>query len=197
MNVLNAGYINVLGAYGGDDAVARAAAICYDSGRTNDAALLRHLIRNGHGSPFEHAIFSFEVRCPIFVARQWMRHRIASYNERSLRYTKADPDFYLPEELAKEERETLKASYELSYDTYLKLLQAGSKRELARAVLPVGLYTEFIWTVNLRSFMNWLELRTAKEAQPEHRAYAQAAERYYLDYFPLCFAAWAEFRKAP
>src|SRR5882724_6537949 len=132
-----------------------------------DAGLIRFLMRDRHGTPFEHNAFRFHIRSPIFVAREWMRHRVGSFNEFSLRYAKATDDFYVPEaedvrtqvgkpgaysfepvgeELAEQTREELQAVYEQAYATYERLVEAGVARELARSVLPVGAYTQFYWT---------------------------------------------------
>src|SRR4051794_10296659 len=137
-----------------------------------DEALIRFLMRDRHGSPFEHNAFRFHVRCPIFVAREWFRHRIGSFNEVSLRYAKATDDFYVPDagdvrtqvgkpgaytfeqvdsELAEYAREQLRGVYEAAYATYEDLVEKGVAREVARAVLPVGAYTQFFWTVNARA----------------------------------------------
>ena len=148
----------------------------------SDEGLIRFLMRERHGTPFEHNAFRFHVRCPIFVAREWFRHRVGSFNEFSLRYAKATDDFYVPEpedvrsqvgkpgaysfepvsdELADTTREQLRAVYETAFQTYEQLVELGVARELARSVLPVGAYTEFYWTVNARSLMNFLSLRTS------------------------------------
>src|SRR6266542_6135401 len=138
------------------------------------------------GLRFEHNSFRFHIRAPLFVAREWMRHRVGSFNEFSLRYARATDDFYVPEaddvrsqvgkpgaysfepvssEIAEETREKLQAVYETAYDTYQELVELGVARELARCALPVGAYTEFYWTVNARSLMNFLSLRNAETAQ--------------------------------
>ena len=162
----------------------------------SDQGLIRFLMRERHGTPFEHNAFRFHVRCPIFVAREWFRHRVGSFNEFSLRYARATDDFYVPEpedvrsqvgkpgaysfepvsdELAETTREELRAVYEAAYRTYEQLVEQGVARELARSVLPVGAYTEFYWTVNARSLMNFLSLRNSETAQREIRRYAEPA----------------------
>src|SRR5438034_9466531 len=150
-----------------------------------DAGLIRFLMRDRHGTPFEHNAFRFHVRAPIFVAREWFRHRIGSFNEFSMRYARATDDFYVPEaedvrsqvgkpgaysfepvdpELAEQTREELREVYEHAYATYERLVEAGVARELARSVMPVGAYTEFFWTVNARALMNFVSLRSADTA---------------------------------
>ena len=184
-----------------------------------DAGLIRFLMRDRHGTPFEHNAFRFHIRCPIFVAREWMRHRVGSFNEFSLRYAKATDDFYVPEaedvrsqvgkpgaytfetvepELAEDTREALREVYEHAYSTYERLVEAGVAREVARSVLPVGAYTEFYWTVNARSLMNFVSLRAAETAQREIRRYAEAVERFLELHMPITHAAFvASGRVAP
>src|SRR4051795_7361157 len=179
----------------------------------SDEGLIRFLMRDRHGTPFEHNSFRFHIRCPIFVAREWMRHRVGSFNEFSLRYAKATEDFYLPEpedvrtqvgkpgaytfetvepELADETRDALREEYEHAYATYERLVDAGVAREVARSLLPVGAYTEFYWTVNARSLMNFVSLRAAETAQREIRRYAQACERFLAERMPVTHASFVE-----
>jgi thymidylate synthase (FAD) len=180
--------------------------------------------RNGYpiwsgNTPFEHNAFRFHVRCPIFVAREWFRHRVGSFNEFSMRYARATDDFYVPEpedvrsqvgrpgaysfepvadELAEETREELRAVYEHAFATYERLVEQGVARELARAVLPVGAYTEFFWTVNARSLMNFVSLRAAETAQREIRRYAEAVESFLAERMPVTYEAFvANGRVAP
>jgi thymidylate synthase (FAD) len=180
--------------------------------------------RNGYpvwcgNTPFEHNAFRFHVRCPIFVAREWFRHRVGSFNEFSLRYARATDDFYVPApedvrsqvgkpgaysfepvdaELAEETQAELRAVYETAYETYERLVERGVARELARSVLPVGAYTEFYWTVNARALMNFVSLRAAETAQREIRRYAEACERFLAERMPVTHAAFvANGRLAP
>jgi thymidylate synthase (FAD) len=180
--------------------------------------------RNGYpvwcgNTPFEHNAFRFHVRCPIFVAREWFRHRVGSFNEFSMRYARATDDFYVPEledvrsqvgkpgaysfepvetELAEETRQELQAVYDAAYETYQRLVERGVARELARAVLPVGAYTEFYWTVNARALMNFVSLRAAETAQREIRRYADACETFLAERMPVTHAAFvASGRVAP
>ena len=163
----------------------------------SDEGLVRFLMRDRHGTPFEHDAFRFHIRAPIFVVREWMRHRVGSFNEFSMRYAKATSDFYVPEartsgrrsasrartrsspstpRLAEQTREELQAVYDQAFETYERLVEAGVARELARSVMPVGAYTEFYWTVNARALMNFVSLRAAETAQREIRRYAEAVE---------------------
>ena len=185
----------------------------------SDAGLIRFLMRDRHGTPFEHNAFRFHIRCPIFVAREWFRHRVGSFNEFSMRYARATDDFYIPEpedvrsqvgkpgaysfepvadELAEATREELRAVYETAFATYERLVEQGVARELARAVLPVGAYTEFFWTVNARSLMNFVSLRAAETAQREIRRYAEAVESFLAERMPVTHEAFvANGRVAP
>ncbi len=185
----------------------------------SDVGLIKFLMRERHASPFEHSVFRFHIRCPIFVAREWMRHRWSSFNEFSLRYAKATEDFYVPEaedvrsqvgkpgaytfetvepELAEDTRDALREVYEHAYTTYERLVEAGVAREVARSVLPVGAYTEFYWTVNARSLMNFVSLRASETAQREIRRYAEAVERFLEQHMPITYAAFvAAGRVAP
>jgi thymidylate synthase (FAD) len=176
-------------------------------------------MRDRHGTPFEHNAFRFHIRCPIFVAREWFRHRVGSFNEFSMRYAKATDEFYVPSpgdvrsqvgkpgaytfetvdvELAERARGEIEAVYEQAYGAYERLVEAGVARELARAVMPVGAYTQFYWTVNARALMNFVSLRAAETAQLEIRRYADAVEMFFADKMPVTHAAFvANDRTAP
>jgi thymidylate synthase (FAD) len=221
--VLDHGFVRLDAVMADDLSVANAARVSFarhkDVMDEADAGLIRFLMRDRHGTPFEHNAFRFHIRCPIFVAREWFRHRIGSFNEFSLRYAKATDDFYIPEaddvrsqvgkpgaytfepvdsELAERTREELRAVYEEAFATYNRLVEQGVARELARSVLPVGAYTEFYWTVNARSLMNFLSLRNAETAQREIRRYAEACETFLAAHMPVTHAAFvATGRTAP
>jgi thymidylate synthase (FAD) len=221
--VLDHGFVRLDDAMADDLSVANGARVSFARRKEeldeSDEGLIRFLMRERHGTPFEHNAFRFHVRCPIFVAREWFRHRVGSFNEFSLRYAKATDDFYVPEpedvrsqvgkpgaysfepvsdELAETTREKLQAVYEAAYLAYEQLVELGVARELARSVLPVGAYTEFYWTVNARSLMNFLSLRNSESAQREIRRYAEACERFLEDKMPVTYAAFvANERTAP
>ncbi len=185
----------------------------------SDEGLVRFLMRERHGTPFEHNAFRFHIRCPIFVAREWFRHRVGSFNEFSMRYARATDEFYVPAaedvrtqvgkpgsysfeevapDVAETTREELQRVYDDAYATYERLVEQGVARELARSVLPVGAYTEFYWTVNARSLMNFVSLRAAATAQREIRRYAEACERFLAEQMPITHAAFvANDRTAP
>ena len=184
-----------------------------------DEGLIRFLMRDRHGTPFEHNSFRFHVRTPLFVAREWFRHRIGSFNEFSMRYARATDDFYVPEpddvrtqvgkpgaysfdpvppEVAEKTREELREVYETAYAAYERLVELGVARELARCAIPVGAYTEFYWTVNARALMNFISLRAADTAQREIRRYAEACETFFAERMPVTHAAFvASGRVAP
>ena len=185
----------------------------------SDAGLIRFLMRERHGTPFEHNSFRFHIRAPIFVAREWFRHRVGSFNEFSMRYAKATDDFYVPApedvrsqvgkpgaysfepvepDVAEATREEMDAVYAAAYSAYERLVELGVARELARSVLPVGAYTEFYWTVNARALMNFLSLRNSETAQREIRRYAEACETFLAEKMPVTYAAFvANDRTAP
>ncbi|MFH0771939.1 MAG: FAD-dependent thymidylate synthase [Candidatus Omnitrophota bacterium] len=195
IEVLDNGYLELVDFMGADEAVIRAARRCYLSepqGKDADARLIRHLILKDHGTPFEHAYFTFDVKCPIFVARQWMRHRIGSYDEMSLRYCLAKRDYYTPADLTGEALDKYKRSIEAAFDSYETLVGSGVKREQARGVLPLSVYTLYYWTVNARSLMNFLKLRLDKAAQAEIREYAKAALRIFKEKMPVAAKAFEE-----
>jgi len=188
--------------------------------------LIRFLMRDRHGTPFEHSSMTFYVRAPIFVFREFMRHRTFSYNEESGRYRKLAPEFYVP---APERRlvqvgkpgkyefvegtpeqhklvvEATKNSYRQAYAAYLEMLEAGVAREVARTVLPVGLYSSMYATCNARALMNFLSLRTKREnaafpsfPQREIEMVAERMEALWAELMPLTYEAFQEMgRVAP
>jgi thymidylate synthase (FAD) len=223
VSVLDHGFVRLDDAMASDLSVANAARVSFarrkDVRDESDEGLIRFLMRDRHGTPFEHNAFRFHVRCPIFVAREWFRHRVGSFNEFSMRYAKATDEFYVPAaedvrtqvgkpgaytfdpvepELADRTREELRTVYEAAYATYTRLVEQGVAREVARCVLPVGAYTEFYWTVNARALMNFVSLRAAETAQREIRRYADAVESFLAGQMPVTHAAFvANDRTAP
>jgi thymidylate synthase (FAD) len=202
--VLDRGFIRLVGTLGGDDAVVQSARVSFGSGskgEEKDRRLIAYLLRHGHETPFEHAVFKFHVKCPFFVARQWFRHRWASYNEISGRYTTFDEgEMHLPEALRvpdaenrqgstgrlepERERvllEAIETHQQETWTLYARLLEEGVAKEIAREVLPLSTYTQFYWTVNARSLMNFIRLRAERHAQYEIRIYALA----FLEVFRL------------
>jgi thymidylate synthase (FAD) len=195
-NVLDKGWVQIEALMGGDDAVIAGARICYQSQAQDaqaDARLIQRLMasRPRHNTVFEHAVFRLRARCPLFVARQWLRHRIGTFNEKSLRYCVAERAYYVPDAEASQRRDYV-AHMEASFDLYERLVAQGWKRERARGVLGMAVYTEFIWTVNAWSLMNWLEKRLDKSAQWEHRQYAAAVLEMFRELMPITASAFEE-----
>jgi thymidylate synthase (FAD) len=223
VRVLDHGFVRLDDAMASDLSVVNGARVSFARRKLEmdeaDEGLIRFLMRERHASPFEHSVFRFHVRSPIFVAREWFRHRWGSFNEFSMRYAKATDEFYVPEpedvrtqvgkpgaysfepvddDLAARTREELRELYDQAYETYQRLVEAGVARELARSVIPVGAYTEFFWTVNARALMNFVSLRGAEAAQREIRRYAEAVEQFFAAQMPVTHAAFvAAGRVAP
>jgi thymidylate synthase (FAD) len=223
VSVLDHGFVRLDDAMATDLSVVNGARVSFarrkDEMDESDEGLIRFLMRDRHGTPFEHNAFRFHVRCPLFVAREWFRHRVGSFNEFSMRYAKASDEFYLPApedvrsqvgkpgaysfepvepDLAERTREELRELYDAAYSTYQRLTELGVARELARLVMPMGAYTEFYWTVNARSLMNFVSLRAAETAQREIRRYAEACERFLAEKMPVTYDAFiANGRVAP
>jgi len=209
--VLDKGFLRLVEFMGGDNAVVQAARVSYGKGlkgEEKDKKLIFYLMEHEHMTPFEHSVFKFHVKCPIFVARQWFRHRWGSYNEISGRYTKYSDEFYMPSRLRvqsernkqmsefgdlKEEKillEKMEKVQEESFRVYRELLEKGIARELARIVCPLSTYTQFYWTVNARSLMNFLRLRLDIHAQYEIREYAKCILKVFKEKMPWTYNAF-------
>lgn len=163
-------------------------------------------MEHNHTSPFEHNQLSFRVKAPLYVIRQWMRHRMNSYNEISYRYVKAPLEFYIPPHWRfqdaknrqcstgafenKELFEQYKASLEQAAQAYELLLAQGVAREQARGILPLCTYSEFIFTCNLHSLMHFIKLRTHAGAQFEIKVYAEGMLSLAEKHFPVSLEAW-------
>jgi thymidylate synthase (FAD) len=204
--------VELLRVSGCDLDIANAARVSYGRVSTaisdRDTKLISFLMEHDHTSPFEHNQLSFRIKAPIFVTRQWMRHRMNSYNEISYRYVTVKTEFYIPKEFRYQDMvnkqsshgvfhdeallEVYKQTLATSYKAYEQLLAAGVCREQARALLPVGTYTEFIFTCNMHSLMHFMKLRLSHGAQSEIRDYAKALLRLALPYFPVTLDAWAK-----
>ena len=176
-----------------------------------DKGLINFLMRERHGTPFEHNAFRFHIKTPVFVAREWFRHRIGSFNEFSARYSEVPNEFFVPEKedvrtqvgkpgaytfdpigdpLASTALLMIENTNEAAYRTYQSLLEMGVAKEQARVVLPVSMFTQFYWTVNARALMNFLSLRTHETAQRDIRQYADAVLKLAAPEMPITFAAW-------
>ena len=210
-DILDHGFVRLVDALGGDAAVVDAARVCYDSrskGAAQDRRLIAYLMKHSHLTPFEHAVFKFHVSAPIFVARQWFRHRMASYNEVSGRYTEVKEEFYIPAAWRSQDAvnkqgsvataeldhaglsAALAAQVRSSVAAYREMLAAGVAREMARLVLPLNLYTQFYWTVNGRSLMNFISLRADEHAQWEMQQYALALAGFFRRRMPWTWKAF-------
>lgn len=185
---------------------------------SDDRKLIRYLVKNKHTTPLEQVRFTFHARMPIFVARQWIRHRTGSFNEESARYGKLAADFYIPtierlmagkqakknkqgsegglsEAVAVASQETIRVCSEKAYKRYEDLLGSGVARELARMVLPVNIYTQWFWTTDLHNLMHFLTLRCHDHAQWESRQYAEAIVPMAKAIAPYAMEAWEDFRR--
>jgi len=206
---LDHGYVKLLDVMGSDEDIAYAARISTrgKKSKRSDAQLLDYLMRHEHMSPFEMAELKFEVKAPIFVARQWFRHRTGNYNEVSARYTVLPNENYIPDRFRAQDtinrqgsldsdmdHEALRGVYEnaleVAEETYEDLIEQGVARELARAILPVARYTVFIYKSDLRNLLHFLKLRLDSHAQPEIRAYASAIEAFVSELFPITWDTW-------
>lgn len=214
-DVLDYGYVILHEYSGSDEKIDKRARMSTDGRQTSTVRkLLRHLMRCRHTSPFELADFTFEIKCPIHVARQWHRHRTASINEVSARYTTLPSEMYVPRPehiFSKKhddkqgrggylsEGQKLKAAFEIedgnavAYDMYEHLLAGDIAPELARGNLPLNTYTKFYWDNDLHNTMHFLNLRCDSHAQWEIRQYANAMESIISPLFPLSMEAWGDY----
>ncbi len=212
--VLDFGFVRLVDFMGGDESVAEAARVSFGRGASHDERdkkLIFFLMANGHETPFEHSVFKFHIKCPIFVARQWFRHRIASYNEISGRYSEMKEEFCLPEtlraqktrnyryepldeQLNSELRRKMAEGYQAAFALYQELLQKGVAKEHARLVLPLSLYTQFYWTINCRSLMNFIKLRSDEHAKEEIRRYALAVDEIFNEKMPWSHEAFVKYK---
>lgn len=211
IKVLDKGFVRLVEVMGRDAGVVEAARVSYagtTKGEEKDRKLISYLLQHQHLTPFEHAVFKFHCKCPIFVARQWFRHRFAAYNEISYRYTAVKDDYYFPEAWRaqdvknkqgsvtsptlnqKDLHKTFQEAVDKMSAAYNSMIEAGVAREMARMVLPVNLYTEFYWTVNARSLMNFIGLRADKHAQWEIQQFAEAMAVHFAREMPWTYSAF-------
>lgn len=216
IKVLDHGFVRLDGCLADDLSVINSARVSFhkrhERVEEGDDKLIAFLMKHRHGTPFEHNCFRFHVKAPIFVVREWQRHRIGSYNEWSARYSTLEPEFYLPNhvreqvgrpgaytyEITDDEaavtqfRGDLKWLYSEAYGLYEKFMLDGVAREQARLVLPLAIYTEMYWTVNARSLMNFLSLRNHESAMWEIRQYAEQIEYLFRVRMPITAEAFIE-----
>lgn len=203
IDCLDKGFVRLVDHMGNDKRIVDAARVSYQNGTTkvqDDRNLIRYMLRNAHWTPFEKVVFEFHIKCPMFIGEQWLRHRMGSFNKISGRYSVMKDEFYEPNVLRKQSTtnnqgsseftldetvehgrlcsprpvEAIRGVHTFAYENYEALVEEGAAKELARGILPANLYTEFYWTVNLRSLFNFLELRLDSHAQYEIRVFAQA-----------------------
>ena len=220
--VLDHGLVRVIDYMGDDGAIVQAARVSYGRGTkavSNDEGLIRYLMRHWHSTPFEMCEVKFHVKLPVFVARQWIRHRTANVNEYSARYSILDREFYIPapEQLAAQSKvnnqgrgevlsgdeaqrvlDLLREDATRAYDHYEDMLsqdgQQGLARELARMNLPANIYTQWYWKTDLHNLFHFLRLRADAHAQYEIRVYAEAMCRIVADWVPLAYGAFEDYR---
>lgn len=217
-DVLDHGFVRLVDHMGDDLSVVRAARVSYDADwragedEGKDAKLVRYLLKNKHTSPFESVVFTFEIKAPIFVFRQWHRHRTWSFNEISARYTELDEGFYVPaseqittqSESNKQMRTTephpgaahwramIANTCGSALTVYKAMLADGVPRELARSVLPVAAYSRMFATVDLHNLLHFLRLRLHEHAQYEIRVYAEAIVDLIQPFVPVTMSAFKE-----
>ena len=220
--VLDHGLVRVIDYMGDDAAIVQAARVSYGAGTKhvqNDEGLIRYLMRHWHSTPFEMCEIKLHIKLPVFVARQWIRHRTANVNEYSARYSILDREFYIPEpsqlaaqssvnnqgrgevlsgEEAARVLDMLKRDAATAYDHYEDMLsqegQQGLARELARMNLPMNIYTQWYWKVDMHNLFQFLRLRADSHAQYEIRVYAEEMCRLVKDWVPLAYAAFEDYR---
>ncbi|MEL7299018.1 MAG: FAD-dependent thymidylate synthase [Pseudomonadota bacterium] len=220
--VLDHGFVRVIDYMGDDSAIVQAARVSYGEGTkhvSNDEGLIRYLMRHWHSTPFEMCEIKLHVKLPVFVARQWIRHRTANVNEYSARYSILDREFYIPapEHVAAQSAvnnqgrgetlegaeaarvlELLKADSTRAYDNYEAMIstegQQGLARELARMNLPTNIYTQWYWKVDLHNLFHFLRLRADSHAQYEIRVYADEMCKIVADWVPLAYRAFEDYR---
>jgi len=217
LSVLDHGFVRLVDYLGGDARIVQSARVSYGEGTRSvreDSALIDYLLRHAHTSPFEQVVLTFHLKMPIFVARQWMRHRTARANEISGRYSVLPNEFYVPDrdqlrpqsqrnkqgrgddagptEMQDKVLDLLKRGQTEAYAEYEDILEDGLARELARIHLPVSLYTEMYWQIDLHNLMHFLRLRIDDHAQYEIRVYGEALAKCARAVAPLAYEAFEE-----
>ena len=214
---LDKGFVRLVDSMGGDNAIVQAARVSYGKGTSKvsqDRGLIRYLMRHRHTAPFEMVEFKYHCKMPIFVARQWVRHRTANINEYSLRYSEARDEFYYPDpeniqfqnalnkqgrlgevsdDLKKKVTKYFKEISDRSFEIYSELNSAGVARELARAVLPVNLYTEWYWKNDLHNLLHFIGLRSDNHAQYEIRVFSDAMAKSVKKVAPFAWEAYQDY----
>lgn len=215
VRVLDLGFVRLDGAMADDLSVVNSARVSFgqrESEMTDrNKGLVGFLMRERHGSPFEHNAFRFHVRAPLTVVREWQRHRIASYNEESGRYSQLERAFYIPENIRTQvgkpgayrfepvdehtkvvSQVRIRTLCDAAFDAYEEMIADGVAKEVARGVLPLNTYSQFYFTTNARALMNFLSLRNSEHAMFEIREYARVLEGFFQAYMPVTHAAFIE-----
>lgn len=214
--MLDKGFVRLVDYLGGDQRIVQAARVSYGAGTKTfrqDRGLIHYLMRNWHTSPFEQVTLTFHTKMPIFVARQWVRHRTAKLNEISGRYSVMKDEFYVPEpahvcfqsdsnkqgraealptEDAQAVIDAMVAEQSQVYSNYTGMIDRGIARELARSNLPLSLYTEWYWQIDLHNLFHFLQLRMDPHAQYEIRVYAEAMARCAQAVAPIAYEAFED-----
>lgn len=215
---LDKGFVRLIDVMGDDSAIVQSARVSYGKGAKSvreDRALIRYLMRNRHTSPFEMAEMKFHVKLPIFVARQWIRHRTANVNEYSGRYSEMPNEFFIPEieqirpqsqsnkqgrggepleaEQGENVREKMKALQSVLFNEYEDMLERGVAREISRVNLPLSVYTQWYWKIDLHNLFHFLKLRLDEHAQYEIRVYAEIIANMVKKLFPLSWEAFEDY----
>ena len=203
------GFVKLVSSMGSDDSIVDSARVSYNgSGKSSTEKLLRYLLKHKHTSPFEMGSIIFHLRMPIFVARQWQRHRTASINEISARYTIIKDEFYYPDTLYSQSKLNKQGSGEtivdsdfifkmkyicgLSYKYYEQALEEGISKEIARMILPQNIFTEFYWKMDLNNLMHFLRLRLGEDSQYEIRLLASEVLKIMKEQFPIISKIFGE-----
>lgn len=212
INVLDKGFVRLVDHMGNDSAIVQAARTSYGAGTKTvqeDRGLIRYLVRNAHTSPLEMVEFKFHMKMPIFSARQHIRHRTANLNEMSARYSIMKDEFFLPSEVRGQSTTNKQCSSDEiidstfpaelenicheAYETYERAIASGVSRELARTILPVNLYTEMYWKMDLHNLLHYLKLRLHPHAQKEIQVYAQAMLDLIRPIVPVAVEAFEDY----
>lgn len=217
--VLDHGFVRVIDYMGTDDAIVQAARVSYGTGtkrKSQDRALIHYLLRHKHTTPFEMCEIKFHIKLPMFVARQWIRHRTANVNEYSARYSILDKEFYIPRpehistqsavdkqcredeampaDVAHNIIDLMERNASGAYADYETLInEHGLARELARGILPVNIYTQWYWKIDLHNLLHFLKLRADRHAQYEIRAYADIMLQIVEKWVPIAYEAFMNY----
>lgn len=215
--VLNKGFVRLVDYMGGDARIVQSARVSYGEGTKTvreDAALIDYLMRNDHTSPFEQVVLTFHIKAPIFVARQWVRHRTARMNEISGRYSVMTDEFYVPHpgdvrhqskankqgrsstvlasNASEQFLQSVTQEQQVAYENYCKYINGDISRELARLNLPLSLYTQFYWQIDLHNLFHFLKLRLDDHAQLEIRVYGEVLAECAKNVAPMAFQAFEQ-----